>query len=212
MVHPSGHRSAVWPACQGGRSTWDVHLCLHCNLISADQWLNMGLHWDSTMVSQEQHYLTSNILSSKALCQQCYWKRTSLILRHISIPQQFQRWLLGWIWGEVLLVRHWCSTMMTMEVNEVSETSSKTKSIRCLLSTYHRIDAFCISCFKLTWWRMKASKCSYFWRAGKCLSPPAINSVSWSLAPSHHINTLKEKIYFCPAHLVCSITPRPRLL
>lgn len=67
----------VWlgPTCQDGRSTWDVHLCLRCNLIRADQRLNTGLYLDITMISRQQHYLRSYILSSEALCQQCYETR-----------------------------------------------------------------------------------------------------------------------------------------
>lgn len=55
---------------------WQIHQerssCLHCNLIRAKQCLNTGLYLDITMVSRQQHYLCSYILSSKALCQQRY--------------------------------------------------------------------------------------------------------------------------------------------
>lgn len=141
------------------------------------------------MDSRQQHYLRSCILSSKALCQQCYWKRTVLILAHINISQRFPRWLLGYLWGEVQFVRHRCSTMMTTAVNEVSETSSKKKSIFCLLSSEEKPPA--LAAFYQVVGR---AKILLYLSSQKCLSPPPVNILSASLAPSHHINMHREII------------------
>lgn len=140
------------------------------------------------MDSRQQHYLCSCILSSKALCQQCYWKRTVLILAHINVSQRFPRWLLGYLWGEVQFVRHRCSTMMTTAVNEVSQTSSKKINI---LPPQLRGEAPCISCFYQVVGR---AEILLYLSSRKCLSPPPVNILSASLAPSHHINMHREII------------------
>lgn len=74
----------------------------------------------------------------------------ALMLAHINIPQRFQRWLPGCFGGEVQFVRHRCTTIMTTPGNEVSETSSKIKSIWCLLCSEEKLAALAVFFKKLT--------------------------------------------------------------
>lgn len=121
-----------------------------------------------------------------------------LMLAHINIPQRFRRWLPGYFRGGVQFVRHQCTTMMTTPVNEVSETSSKTKSICCLLYLEEKLAVLAVFFFFLFNQHVdrateRAKILLYLW-IRKCLPPLDVNIVSDSLAPSRHINMHREMI------------------